>query len=307
MASLSAEEALIRGWSVIPVRENKRPAIASWKEFQRTRPSVAQLREWARKLRPKAWAVITGAISGVIVLDFDGATGSETLKLFGLSPHIKTGNGGYHAYFEHPGFKVPTINGKIKEQLARLFPGLDVRGDGGYAIFAGANNAGSYEWLRPPDPYPFESLPAELRELLTRVQDESERPNGIANVPKPSTGGVPSERLLRQALERVATDGRNNAGFGLAVQLRDSGYSEIEAEQIMLEYAPRVPSVNAKGEPELYSVAEARASLRQPIPALRECPGQQTLMVTRKMEVKFQQNGGIYSRFSITITATHSA
>jgi len=95
------------------------------------------------------------------------------------------------------------------------------------------------------------------------VQDESERPNGIANVPKPSTGGVPSERLLRQALERVATDGRNNAGFGLAVQLRDSGYSEIEAEQIMLEYAPRVPSVNAKGEPELYSVAEARASLRQ--------------------------------------------
>jgi len=131
VASLSAEEALIRGWSVIPVRENKRPAIASWKEFQRTRPSVAQLREWARKLRPKAWAVITGAISGVIVLDFDGATGSETLKLFGLSPHIKTGNGGYHAYFEHPGFKVPTINGKSKEQLARLFPGLDVRGDGG--------------------------------------------------------------------------------------------------------------------------------------------------------------------------------
>jgi hypothetical protein len=216
---LSPEQALIRGWNVIPVLTDKRPAIRSWKQFQQQRISVTQIHEWARKLRPKAWAVVTGAVSGVIVLDFDGATGNETLKRFGFSPHIRTGTGGHHVYIQHPGFRVPTLNGTTKEQLGLRFPGMDIRGDGGYAIFAGANHAGPYELLLPPDAYPFESLPAELRELLMRVQEESQRPNVTAKAPKPSTGEVPSERLLRQALERVATDGRNNAGFGLAVQL----------------------------------------------------------------------------------------
>ena len=257
------EEMLVRGWSVIPVRADKRPAIPGWKEFQSTRPSVAQVREWARKLKPRAWAVVCGVISGLVVLDFDGRTGSETLKRLGLSPHVKTGSGGYHVYIEHPGFKVATINGRSKEQLSRLFPGLDIRADGGYAVFTGSNSAGPYEWLRPPDPYPFESLRADLREFLTKGHQESDWPNGIAKSPKPSNGSAVSERLLRQALERVATHGRNNGGFALAVQLRDDGYSEIEAEQIMLEYAARAPSINVKGQPEPYSPAEARASLRQ--------------------------------------------
>jgi putative DNA primase/helicase len=259
----TAEEMLVRGWSVIPVRADKRPAIPSWKEWQWTRPSVSQVREWTRKLRPKAWAVVCGAISGIFALDFDGRAGNGTLKTLGLLPHVRTGSGGYHAYVEHPGFKILTINSKAKEKLARIYPGMDIRGDGGYAIFTGTNNAGSYESLRPPDPVPFDSLPAELRELLTKVQEESERPNGTGKVAEPSNGRVPSERLLRQALERVATDGRNNTGFGLAVQLRDNGYSETQAENVMLEYAARAPSINIKGQFEPYLATEVRASLRQ--------------------------------------------
>jgi len=52
------EAMLIQGRNVIPVRLDKRPAIPSWKQFQRERVSVAQVKEWTRKLKPKAWAVI---------------------------------------------------------------------------------------------------------------------------------------------------------------------------------------------------------------------------------------------------------
>jgi hypothetical protein len=81
MVPVTPEEMLVRGWSVIPVRADKRPAIKSWKEFQRTRPSVAQVRDWAKKLRPRAWAVVCGLISGLIVLDFDGDAGNLLIPM----------------------------------------------------------------------------------------------------------------------------------------------------------------------------------------------------------------------------------
>lgn len=262
MTPLTPEQALIRGWNVIPVKADKRPAIPSWKQFQRRRISVAEIREWARKLRPKAWAVVTGAISDIIVLDFDGSPGNETLKRLGLSPHVRTGSGGYHIYFEHPGFPIPTVSGKAKERLATLYPGMDTRGDGGYAIFAGNNLAGPYEWLRPPDPESTEILPRQLRELI-----------GLVRAPEPTTQSIPesaprsqgrlAEMLIRRALERAKPEGRNNAGFALAVQLRDNGLSETAALEAMREYALRVHTTNTKGAPETYSLTDAEASLQQ--------------------------------------------
>jgi putative DNA primase/helicase len=58
-------------------------------------------------------------------------------------------------------------------------------------------------------------------------------------------------------------DGRNNSGFWLAIQLRDNGYGQIEAESVMRDYAARVPGTNSKGQREPYTVAEALASTRQ--------------------------------------------
>lgn len=84
------EQMLTRGCSVIPVRPDKRPAIPTWKEYQRTRPSVAQVRAWRRKLKAKCWAVIAGSVSELFVLDFDGETGNRTLQSLGLDPHVRT-------------------------------------------------------------------------------------------------------------------------------------------------------------------------------------------------------------------------
>lgn len=252
---------LLRGWNIIPVRTDKRPAIPSWKEFQRDRVSVAQLKEWARK-KPKAWAVVTGQISGLIVLDFDGDSGNATLRKLNLTPHVRTGSGGHHVYMEHPGVRVPTLNGKTKGELSRLFPGLDIRADGGYAIFAGANEAGVYEWLRHPNPEPLDSLPAELQAFLKQCSEQTSA-NPAKQTTLRASGRVSAERLISQALKEARAGGRNNAGFWLATQLRDNGYCEDEAEGTLLTYSARVSRNNSKGQPATYSKAEAVASVRQ--------------------------------------------
>lgn len=261
MISLSPDQALLRGWSVIPARADKRPAIPSWKQYQGTRPSAAELREWQRKLKPKCWAIVTGRISELFVLDFDGETGNRVLGSLGLNPHVRTPGGGHHLYVRHPGFKVPTLTGNSKEELATSWPGVDVRGDGGYAIFAGRNGVGEYTWLRQPDADPFESLPAELQEFLRRCS-ETAAPKPISQRRLTPNGRVSAERLVTEALRR-APGGRNDAGFWLAAQLRDNDYSETEAEKVICHYAARVPATNAKGQPEMYSDREALASVRQ--------------------------------------------
>ncbi|HLH30353.1 MAG TPA: bifunctional DNA primase/polymerase [Terriglobia bacterium] len=155
------EMALRLRFAIIPIRSDKRPVLASWKEFQSLCPSQAQVELWARD-QPPAWAIITGAISGVVVLDFDGDRGIATMNALGLLPHVRTGSGGFHAYFRHPGWYVATVNSKAKRELGDRYPGLDIRADGGYAIFAGRTQAGEYTWLRDMVADPLDMLPDDV-------------------------------------------------------------------------------------------------------------------------------------------------
>ena len=66
-----------REWALIPLRD-KVPMV-EWKPYQHRRPTYIELFSWQVDLDPPSWAVVTGAESGVIVLDFDGERGLETL------------------------------------------------------------------------------------------------------------------------------------------------------------------------------------------------------------------------------------
>ena len=110
------EQAMRLSWALLPVGPDKRPLVKSWKEFQLTRASQVQVESWVQG-HPPAWAIITGAVSGVIVLDFDGEAGNATMRALGLNPHVRTGSGGHHVYFVHPGWPVATVNSKSKRDL----------------------------------------------------------------------------------------------------------------------------------------------------------------------------------------------
>lgn len=258
------EMALRLAWAIIPVDLNKR-SMFPWKGYQLRPPSQEQVELW-KPGDPPAWAVITGSVSRLVVLDFDGDNGNATLNRLGLTPHVRTGSGGHHVYFRHPGWHVPTVNSKSKRSLGENYPGLDIRADGGYAIFAGRTNAGEYFWLREMEPDPLDILPEDLRDALgLLVPPPPQTPDTFGGGGSGSNGtrSALADKILDLALTRVPTEGRNNVGFWLACQLRDNGFTQDDADAIVAEYVTRVPSTNAKGAMEAYSMEEALSSVQQ--------------------------------------------
>jgi hypothetical protein len=209
--------------------------------------------------------VVCGGVSGVIVLDFDGPDGMETMKRLGLKPDVLTPNGGAHVYLRHPGWRVPTLNAKAKKKLGQLWPGLDIRADGGYAIFFGRNQAGRYRWLCAPVPHSLDVLPFELREFLGLAHPPKQAAAQTEAAPEMAAGATAelAESLVQKALNLARMEGRNNAGFLLACELRDAGFGETDAASVMRIYLARVPPTDQHGRAEPYTEREALESLRQ--------------------------------------------
>src|ERR1039458_5653982 len=77
-----------RNRSIIPVGLNKKPLVDRWKPYQSRQATEEEFTAW-EAWNPPAWALITGKLSDVIVLDFDGAQGIETMRELELEPHIQ--------------------------------------------------------------------------------------------------------------------------------------------------------------------------------------------------------------------------
>src|SRR6266498_4495111 len=56
------------GWSIIPVIPGKKPAIFTWREYQGRRADREEIWDWFAE-NNYGIAVITGAISGIVVVD----------------------------------------------------------------------------------------------------------------------------------------------------------------------------------------------------------------------------------------------
>ncbi len=243
---MTAAALLDMGLSVIPATARKAPAV-SWKKYQTRIPSRDEFEGWARE-NPPVWGIVTGAISRRVVLDFDGADGQRTLERLGLRPHVITPSGGAHIHVAHPGFPVSTQNhiSASKKPWSVEWPGLDIRGDGGFEALIGATDKGAYRIVRDlAELEPWGALPANFRRHFE---------------PKPK---APIEdELLRRALDLAAASGRNEGGLWLACQLRDNSLTEAEAEAVMGRYSGSVGPLNRKGAHEPYTTTEARESLR---------------------------------------------
>lgn len=110
---------------MIPLEpRGKRPLIA-WEQWQRERPTSAQIRQWIQRWPDCNWGIVTGAVSGLVVLDLDNREAAQEALKRGLprAPVVSTGRGA-HVYFRHPGWPV--------SNRVKVFEGADIRGDGGY-------------------------------------------------------------------------------------------------------------------------------------------------------------------------------
>ncbi len=215
--------------------------------------------------------MVTGAVSGLVILDFDGVAGEQLRQRLGIPIHVRTRSGGAHVYCEHPGWKVATLNSKATRELGRQWPGLDIRADGGYAVMPPTEmDTGSYHWEVDPQQLELLSLftlPTDLRDFLGLSQPPQVIKPAPRSVPSSASRRTYDERtlaevLIRRALEKVEDgEGRNNAGAWLAAQLRDNGYSQQEAGHHMENYAMQCPLTDAHGQHDPYTAAEARKTV----------------------------------------------
>jgi len=126
------------GWSVIPIQPaDKRPLIP-WRAYQERRATAAEISAWFRRWPGANLAIVTGALSGLVVLDVDPRHGGEaSLQALQASQgplpttlSAASGGGGRHLYFAHPGHRIANRAGLrpgvsshfIPPQFSRAIP-----------------------------------------------------------------------------------------------------------------------------------------------------------------------------------------
>ena len=199
-AKTAAADYRRREWCPIPLKErSKEPNLLELRPYLNRRATEEELGAWS-------WpgvGIVTGPLSGVLVLDVDGPEGEAELRKHGHppTPMARTGGGGLHLYFRHP-------NGHVRTGI-RVAPGLDVKASGGYVVAPpSVGPAGRpYEWIVSPQDAELADPPAWLMALLERG-----RPKGPA-------GPVG---------ERIPPGERNKELASLAGTMRRRGMGEAE-------------------------------------------------------------------------------
>lgn len=201
------------GISVIPVAHDgtKRPRGA-WKEYQSTRATIEQLREWFAPGSPTGLGIVTGAVSGNLEMaEIEGAAAHRIPELAAAAARAGvqvlwealnagwveyTPGGGIHWFYRVHG----TVPGNTKLATAADRTVLaETRGEGGYSVAAPSNgtvhpSGGKWQLLRGgPDTCPY--LTMEEREdfhailaTLTEHRPEPVQPRTSQPAGEASTG-----------------------------------------------------------------------------------------------------------------------
>lgn len=206
---------LDHGFSVIPLRPKKKNPSIDWTEYQKRRPTIEEIEEWFSEGDYNI-GVITGEISGIVVVDLDS---EEAIKFaednkFPNSPKVKTGKG-YHLYFKHPMDK-EVRNFQKRDDL----PGIDVRGDGGYVVAPPSihENGKVYEWVDGMD---LEDIPLPEFPEIFLVKKQSEK------------------TPLQELYSGVSEGKRNDSLFRIACNHQKDGLSLEECLSYLLSWNER--------------------------------------------------------------------
>lgn len=221
-----AEDYLDRGWPVIPAN-GKLPMVA-WAAYQHELPTTVQLTEWFGSGNDCNLAVITGRLSGLVVVDCDSEHDSlwwqATYPWTRLS--VTTGRGGAHYYYRYPQ--------DLVRNRSRLFGrNIDLRAEGGLVIAPPSihpETERAYQW-KNGFPCQTDEVPVfELEWIADRERSAPIRPSHTCRRDAAIRDGFAYIRCIKA----VAGNGGHNATFRAACKLRDSGLTPAEALDAML-------------------------------------------------------------------------
>lgn len=239
---------LARGYSVFPLRERSKAPSVQWSRYQLERPTKEEVNTWDEA---SGIAIVTGRLSGLVVVDFDPAKGGDStawLEKYPTNMLVETGTGGVHAYYSYP-------YGDEVRNATNYLPGVDIRGEGGYVVAPPSihPNGQLYRWLLQGTPA---LLPEEVKH---RVKEETTNQPG----------------WVSQLLESGAPEGqRDDSAAKLAGWAVHKGIGRNEAKALLTLWNLRCsPPLHAadivKTVDSVYRTAERSAARETTASALR--------------------------------------
>lgn len=217
---------LRQGISVIPSisyinpKDNKlekKPAV-KWTEYQSKLPTETQLREMFGKVSKPMVSIVTGQLSGIMVVDTDSPEATKQVEdvipdscetTVAVSPR-----GGKHFYFK--------CDGKWQSKNAVL-PNIDIKANGGLIVAPPSRNTqgGEYRWLTSLD---FDkSRLLEMPEALCKLLESAK------------IDSSPKFNVDEKDIKTIFNEGRrDNDLFHLALALRKSGESKEYILQVLI-------------------------------------------------------------------------
>jgi Bifunctional DNA primase/polymerase, N-terminal len=269
-----------RGWPVVPMHWIGHDGSCSCKKGRECRSpgkhprtehgygsattDTGSVRVWFRQMPLANVGISTGAESRIVVLDVDTrhngeASLAELEKIHGvLAPTVtaRSGGGGWHYYFAHPGGKVPSVNGFAE--------GLDLKADGNQGVVAppsGHLSGGVYGWADGYSPQEIDLAPCPtwLLELAkTHKREQSNRARAIVE-----TGGDGS----------IPVGQRYDRCVDMAVELRRQGHSEEQIANQLVGVITRHSTWDDSFTIEAAEeIAHGLAAKIEPVPAPPEPP-----------------------------------
>lgn len=264
----AAIEYLRKGWSVIPQRPSTKRAYVKWKGFQTRRPTEPELSQWWQAFPDAGIAVICGPLSGILVIDVDGAeAGAELIRRLGSEPRAPkalSGSGDpnrFHLFFQHPDF--PTRAKKTPWHAK-----LEFRGHAGLAVLPPSlhKSGNLYRWSpgRSINEVAIPMLPPEIAAALRPASTPAPRP-------APAETAVASKRITKDVSRSTAAflagqyanaRGWNQRLFKAACDLAARAIPLAEAMPLLLEGAR--PWDLSEREAAIRTIESSYAAAREP-------------------------------------------
>lgn len=233
MELLQVQQLLALQFSLIPVKPREKVAAGKWQKYQTQRRTIEEITACLNSGYAN-FAVVTGEISGCIVVDIDNADALAQVAELGFpetTPIVSTGKG-YHLYFSYPKDVAEKV-GKVKTGVnIGNIQGLDLRADGGYVLAPGSIHPSGrvYKWHVEPRVYDFTAYPSVFPEipewlrtiLITRhISETGAQTKGVTGVRADSEVDSP-------ARGNVGEGSRNVQMHRIAASLRTRGKSRRE-------------------------------------------------------------------------------
>ncbi|QDT94182.1 bifunctional DNA primase/polymerase [Gimesia algae] len=202
------------GLAVLPLSSSKQPPRDfAWQPLQNRRMTVKEI------LGCPVWeniGIVTGAISGVAVIDCDTMEAANRFWNECKTPVVVETPKGFHFFYRHPGQSVKTCQSD----------GYDIRGDGGYVVAPpSVVNGKHYRFHSGAEQFRPENLPLFNLSWIPK--------------PKSETCSTEFDKKIRDGeayVKRIyAVSGQNghNETYKVVCYLKESGMDELEAWAVL--------------------------------------------------------------------------